>query len=172
MLEQKDLEAIRGILKEEIGVSHGVLQQKIKTANDALRKELKEEIKTANDALRKELKEEIKTANDALRKEVKEEIKTANDALRKELKEEIKTANDTLRKEFQDALNNSENMILTELDRVQEHLEGKFEVLQKDMDEMKQYYRITRLEEDNTALLLRMVVDLRKDVDKLKEKTA
>ena len=63
-------------------------------------------------------------------------------------------------------------MILTELDRVQEHLEGKFEVLQKDMDEMKQYYRITRLEEDNTALLLRMVVDLRKDVDKLKEKTA
>ena len=127
MLEQKDLEAIRGILKEEIGVSHGVLQQKIKTANDALRKELKEEIKTAND---------------------------------------------TLRKEFQDALNNSENMILTELDRVQEHLEGKFEVLQKDMDEMKQYYRITRLEEDNTALLLRMVVDLRKDVDKLKEKTA
>lgn len=127
MLEQKDLEAIRGILKEEIGVSHGVLQQKIKTANDALRKELKEEIKTAND---------------------------------------------TLRKEFQDALHNSENMILTELDRVQEHLEGKFEVLQKDMDEMKQYYRITRLEEDNTALLLRMVVDLRKDVDKLKEKTA
>ena len=77
-----------------------------------------------------------------------------------------------MRKEFQDALNNSENMILTELDRVQEHLEGKFEVLQKDMDEMKQYYRITRLEEDNTALLLRMVVDLRKDVDKLKEKTA
>lgn len=127
MLEQKDLEAIRGILKEEIGVSHGVLQQKIKTANDALRKELKEEIKTAND---------------------------------------------TLRKEFQDALHNSENMILTELDRVQEHLEGKFEVLQKDMNEMKQYYRITRLEEDNTALLLRMVVDLRKDVDKLKEKTA
>lgn len=127
MLEQKDLEAIRGILKEEIGVSHGVLQQKIKTANDALRKELKEEIKTAND---------------------------------------------TLRKEFQDALHNSENMILTELDRMQEHLEGKFEVLQKDMDEMKQYYRITRLEEDNTALLLRMVVDLRKDVDKLKEKTA
>lgn len=67
---------------------------------------------------------------------------------------------------------NSENLVLDEMERTREILEGKIDEVQKNLDELKQYSRIAKLENDNTSLLLQMIADLRKDVDELKKKTA
>ena len=40
------------------------------------------------------------------------------------------------------------------------------------MEEIKQYYRINKLENENTSLLLQMIKDLQKEVDELKKKIA
>ena len=40
------------------------------------------------------------------------------------------------------------------------------------MDELKQYYRINKLENENTSLLLQMIKDLQKEVEELKKKIA
>ncbi len=40
------------------------------------------------------------------------------------------------------------------------------------MDELNQYYRITKLEADNTALWLRLIDGLSKRVEELEKKTA
>lgn len=40
------------------------------------------------------------------------------------------------------------------------------------MDELNQYYRITKLENDNTALLLKMIDALPKRAEELEKKTA
>ena len=56
-------------------------------------------------------------------------------------------------------LSRSENMILNELDRVQAHLEGDLEKVQKNLEELKQFYKIDKLETDNTSLLLKMYND-------------
>lgn len=64
------------------------------------------------------------------------------------------------------------NLVLKELDRVQVSLENKISAVQKNLDELNQYYRITKLENDNTALLLKMIDELSKRVEELEKKTA
>ena len=43
--------------------------------------------------------------------------------------------------------------------------------IQKNLDELSQYYRITNLENDNTALLLKMIDELTKRVEELEKRT-
>ncbi len=66
----------------------------------------------------------------------------------------------------------SENLILKEMDRVQMNLTNKINEVQKNLDELNQYYRITKLENDNTALLLKMIDALPKRAEELEKKTA
>ena len=65
-----------------------------------------------------------------------------------------------------------ESMILDELDRTREILDKRIDGLQKDIDEIKQYYRLTKLEDENQMLLQNRVDDLDRRVRKLEEKTA
>ena len=66
----------------------------------------------------------------------------------------------------------SENMLLKELDRVQEHLESDVQKVQKNFDELQQYYKITKLENDNTSLLLKMYNNMQKEIDDIKAQIA
>ncbi len=75
-------------------------------------------------------------------------------------------------KSIADLLNSQTNMILNELDNVQTRLTDKINRLESNMDELKQYYRINKLENENTSLLLQMIKDLQKEVDELKKKIA
>jgi len=71
-----------------------------------------------------------------------------------------------------DLLNSQTNMILSELDNVQTKLMDKISIVESNMEEIKQYYRINKLENENTSLLLQMIKDLQKEVDELKKKIA
>lgn len=53
-----------------------------------------------------------------------------------------------------DLLNSQTNMILSELDNVQTKLMDKISIVESNMEEIKQYYRINKLENENTSLLL------------------
>ncbi len=66
----------------------------------------------------------------------------------------------------------SENLILDEMERTREILDRRIETVQKNLEEIKQYYRITRLENDNTAILLKMIGELSKRVEELEKRTA
>ena len=66
----------------------------------------------------------------------------------------------------------TEDLLLDEIGRTQSYLEKQIAEVKKNVDELNQYYRITRLENDNTALLLKMIESLQKDVEELKKKTA
>ena len=66
----------------------------------------------------------------------------------------------------------TENLVLDELGRTQEYLDRRVEAIQKNLEDLQQYYRIVKLENDTTALVLQMIEALQKDVEKLKQKTA
>ncbi len=66
----------------------------------------------------------------------------------------------------------TENLLLDELSRTRSILEKKIETVQKNTEELSQYYRITKLESDNTSLLLQMINDLRKEFEELRQKIA
>ncbi|MCB6545361.1 hypothetical protein [Blautia glucerasea] len=74
--------------------------------------------------------------------------------------------------QMDERITSSENMILKELDRVQEHPESDVQKVQKNLEELQQYYRIAKLENDNTALLLKMYNDMQKEIAELKAKIA
>lgn len=63
-------------------------------------------------------------------------------------------------------------LILDEVVRVHEGLQGQIDRLEKNMNEMQQYYRIDKLENDNMKLLIQHVADLDRRVEKLENKTA
>lgn len=69
-------------------------------------------------------------------------------------------------------LSKTENFMLDEIGRTQVYLENKINKVQKNLEELNQYYRITKLENDNTALLLKMIDELSKRVEELERKTA
>ena len=66
----------------------------------------------------------------------------------------------------------TETLLLDENARTQNHLEKKVELVQKNINELNQYHRISKLENENTTLLLQMIQDLKKEVDELKKKIA
>ena len=66
----------------------------------------------------------------------------------------------------------SENLVLDEMERTRRILEGKIQTVQNNLDDIREYYRISKLEQDNSALLLCIVSDLQKRVDLLEQKTA
>ena len=68
-------------------------------------------------------------------------------------------------------LRQSENMVLEEIERTRKYLERKTEMLQKSLRELDQYYHITKLENDNTALLLKITDDLSNRLDTLEQGT-
>lgn len=69
-------------------------------------------------------------------------------------------------------LSQSENLILEEVSRTHHVLSDKIDRVQKNLDELNQYYRITKLENDNTTLLLQIVNELSKRVEELERKSA
>ena len=146
MLEHSDLQAIRDIMKEEIGRSENLLKDNIKT-----------EIGRSENLLRDTIKAEIGKSENLLRDHIKTEIERSENLLRDTIKAEI---------------GRSENLVLSEVDRVQENLETKMEQLKRNMDELTQYYRTVKLDHENNALFLQMIQELKKEMEQLKIKIA
>ena len=146
MLEHSDLQAIRDIMKEEIGRSENLLKDNIKT-----------EIGRSENLLRDTIKAEICRSENLLRDNIKTEIERSENLLRDTIKAEI---------------GRSENLVLSEVDRVQENLETKMEQLKRNMDELTQYYRTVKLDHENNALFLQMIQELKKEMEQLKIKIA
>ncbi len=63
----------------------------------------------------------------------------------------------------------SESMLLDEMDRMKGHLDEKIDRIDRNVEEMRQYYRIDKLENQTITIMMRSIDDLRKDVDELKE---
>ena len=66
----------------------------------------------------------------------------------------------------------TESLLLDEIGRTQVYLENKIDMVKQNIDELNQYYRITKLENENTTLLLQMITDLKREVEILKQKIA
>lgn len=89
-----------------------------------------------------------------------------------QIDEKITASEERMMQKMDEKLTHSENLILHELDRVQEHLETDVQKVERNLEELQQYYRITKLENDNTSLLLKMYNNMQKEIEELKAKIA
>lgn len=92
--------------------------------------------------------------------------------LRNIMKEEIGGSEDRILTNVREELRKGENLILEEMDKMQINFVKKIDEVHRNLDELNQYYRITKLENDNTALLLKMVEELSRRITELEKKTA
>ena len=67
---------------------------------------------------------------------------------------------------------NSENMILREMDRMQERMDKRMDDIQRNIDELNQYYRISKMESDKTSVLLQMYSDMQKQIAEIQSRIA
>ena len=62
--------------------------------------------------------------------------------------------------------------MLDEVVRENENLQEHIEALEKNVAELRQYYRVDKLENDNMTLILRLMKDLVKRVEELEKRIA
>ena len=77
----------------------------------------------------------------------------------------IQESENKMESKMKSLIHESENTVLGELDRVQINLGKRIDKVEKNLDELNQYYRITKLENDNTAILLKMINDQSKTLE-------
>ena len=88
--------------------------------------------------------------------------------IRQIMKEEISASEKRITNKIEDRT----GLLLDEISRANNSLEKQMEQIKKNLEELQQYYRITKLENENTTLLLKMIEALQKDVEDLKKKIA
>ena len=142
MLEQKDIEILKSLMQEVV-------------------KESEENILNKVD-------ERISASEQSILSKVDERISASE----QKMDEKISATEHTVLSKMDERISASENLVLNELDRVQTHLEKEVDEVRENLDEMKQFYRINKLESDKTTLLLQMYNNMQKEIEEIKTKIA
>lgn len=67
---------------------------------------------------------------------------------------------------------NFENVILRKLDRIQERMDKRMDNIQRNIDELNQCYRISKMESDKTSVLLQMYIDMQNQIAEIQARIA
>lgn len=148
MLERQDLEMIRVIMREEVAASEE-------------RSELKMNARFAESEARMDARFAESDARFTSLEERMDARFAESDARFASFEEQMDVR-----------FASTENLILGELDRVQIRLQDQIAQLNRKMDDMTEYYRIKKLDDINSALLLKMIQEVEKRVEELEKKTA
>ena len=151
MLDEKDLQAIAGLLK----VSENSLNERIDRVENSLNERI--------DRVESSLNERIDRVENSI-EEVKSSLNERIDRVESSIEE--------VRGSLNEKIDRVERTLLDETDRVWKNFGKQFTQIQKNNEDFQQYYRIVKLENDNTALLLRRMDDLSSKIAELQMKIA
>lgn len=84
----------------------------------------------------------------------------------------VKKSEKSMLKQVDEKILKSEGLLLDEIERTRNILEKKITKVQQNVDELYQYYRITRLENENISLIVEQLEDLTRRVEILEKRTA
>ncbi len=116
--------------------------------------------------------ERLEKSEASMLKRMDERFEKSEASMLKRMDERFEKSEASMLKRMDERFEKSENLILDELERTRNILEKQISRVQSDMDEMKQYYRITRLENSNASMLLKITEDLLRRVEVLERGTA
>lgn len=109
---------------------------------------------------------------DVLKNMMESVLEKSEESILSKVDERLEKSEESILSKVDERLANSENLLLEEMERTRSILDTKIERVQKNLDELSQHYRITKLENDNMALLLKMIEGLTRRVEELERKTA
>ena len=160
MLDKRDLEMIRIIMKEEISASEERMDVRI----DARFAEQEKRIDVRFAEQEKRIDTRFAEQEKRMDARFAEQEKQFNNRI-----EELSLDWD-IRLDLRFAA--SENLILGELDRVHMNLQSQLDDMRSRLDELTEYYRIKKLDNVNQTLLLQMIQEVERRVEALEKKSA
>ena len=155
------------LTKDDLAAISALLEEQQTGLREEMRGMLEEQWAALNaqqTGLREEMKEMLEEQQAGLRVEMKGMLEEQQVGLRTEMRD--------MKKELLSRLRETENTVLEEVDRVQEIGSKNTAKLAKELEELKAYYRINHLENENLNLFMKMVVNLEEKVKKLESKIA
>lgn len=153
MLEQKDLDLLKDLVKS-------VVDERIERSESKL-ESLIGGLKETQDTM-------LKTQG-TMQKDIRM-LKETQGTMQNDIRMLKKTQN-TILGEVDD-LKQNQNFILVEIGRTQNYLEKRINKVERKLDEMDQFYRITKLENSTTKEFIRICDNLTERVERLERKMA
>ena len=144
MLDKNDVQVIKGILKEQLTEQFAEYKREMTEQFAEHKREMTEQFAEH----KKETSEQIA--------EYKKENESQIKSLEKRIADRIETR-----------ARKTERMLIGEMERYHEIYTTRMNRIEKDVADIKQYYRIYKLESSNTDLLYNMVDDLQNRVERL-----
>lgn len=89
------------------------------------------------------------------------------ESLRVEFQQNLEKTEKNILEVMRKEIRASENSTLEEVDRLQEIMERRIGEVNEKIENVERYYRISRLENDNTTLVLQIVEDYGRRLEKL-----
>ena len=124
------------------------------------------------DVLKNMMESVLEKSEESILSKVDERLEKSEESILSKVDERLEKSEESILSKVNERLANSENLLLEEMERTRSILDNKIERVQKNLDELSQHYRITKLENDNMALLLKMIEGLTRRVEELERKTA
>ena len=90
----------------------------------------------------------------------------------KRLDKRLAESEERILREVDERIVKSESLLFSEMARVYEILDHKIEILSSKAEEVSQYYRMFRLDQDNMTVILSLIDALTRRVEILESKTA
>lgn len=114
----------------------------------------------------------MKGTEESILEKVDGKLEKTEKSILEKVDEKLEKTEESILEKVDKKIVKSESLVLDEIERTRSSLEKHIEKVEKNLDELNQYYQITKLESDNTALLLKLIDDLSKRVEKLEKRTA
>ena len=157
MLDPKDFEALQKMMESVVGAR--VTESETRMDARIAESEARMDARIAESEARMETMLDARIAESEARMETMLDARIAESEARMESMLTVK-------------IKEAENLLLEEIDRTQTKLENKINLLNENLDKLEQYYRISKLENDNTTVLLKLMEGLAKRVEDLEKKIA
>lgn len=146
MLEEKDLQAIAGLIDNRSGKTEKLLLN--------------------------EMDKRITKSESMFTNEMDKRIAKSEFMLTSEMDKRIAKSESRLTGEMDKRFAKSESMLISELERADSRNEKRFDDIAKDLEELKTIYRISKTENESINILLRVTENLEKRVSELEKRTA
>lgn len=99
-------------------------------------------------------------------------MKGTEESILEKVDKKLEKTEESILQKVDEKLLKSESLVLDGVERTRKMLEKQIEKVQTNLDEINQYYRITKLENDNTSLVLKLIDELSKRIGELEKRTA
>ncbi len=139
---------------------------------DVLKNMMESVLEKSEESILSKVDERLEKSEESILSKVDERLEKSEESILSKVDERLEKSEESILSKVDERLANSENLLLEEMERTRSTLDTKIERVQKNLDELSQHYRITKLENDNMALLLKMIEGLTRRVEELERKTA